>query len=231
MPAKKNVQAFLDKVKAVLRKVRTAKQEVVIRSLNPLIRGWANYHCNQVAKEIFHKVDMVIWKLLWRWARRRHPNKSGTWTKERYFLRHGSRTWVFGTKVLGENGKESVVKLVRASDTPIRRHAKIKGEANLFDLAWEQYFEDRLTRSMKDKLQGRTRLLNLWVGQDGVCPNCQEPLTRETGWHVHHIVPRALGGSDSLSNLLLLHPNCHRQTHSLGNSGLPAPLKRGFAEA
>src|SRR5947209_20628176 len=31
-----------------------------------------------------------------------------------------------------------------------------------------------------------------------------------TGWHVHHIVYRVYGGTDNLSNLLLLHPNCHR---------------------
>lgn len=170
------MQAFLDKVKAVVRKARTAKQEVVIRSLNPflnpLILGWANYHCNQVAKEIFHKADMVIWGSCFGDGRvedtqtsRELGRRSGT-----FFVTVRVRG-CFGTKVLGDNGKESVVKLVRASDTPIRRHAKIKGEANFFDLAWKQYFEDRLTRSMKEKRQGRTRLLRLWVGQDGVCPN------------------------------------------------------------
>ena len=82
-PAKKNVQAFLRKVRAIIRDTRTEKQEVVIRRLNPVIRGWANYHRNQVSKETFNKVDHLIWKQLWQWARRRHPNKSRTWVKRR----------------------------------------------------------------------------------------------------------------------------------------------------
>ncbi len=49
-PAKKNVQAFLRKIRLIIKENRTAKQENVIRLLNPVIRGWANYHQNQVAK-------------------------------------------------------------------------------------------------------------------------------------------------------------------------------------
>ena len=74
-PAKKNVQAFLRKIRQIIKENHTAKQENVIRLLNPVIRGWANYHQNQVAKETFSKVDHFIWKKLWQWACRRHPNK------------------------------------------------------------------------------------------------------------------------------------------------------------
>ncbi|MER8562906.1 group II intron reverse transcriptase/maturase [Mesorhizobium sp. M0578] len=77
-PAKKNVQAFLRKVRAIIRNARTAKQGYVINRLNPVIRGWANYHRNQVAKETFQKVDDLIWRQLWQWACRRHPHKSLT---------------------------------------------------------------------------------------------------------------------------------------------------------
>src|SRR3712207_1446511 len=56
-PAKKNVQALMRKVRAIIKKAKTAKQETVIGRLNPVIRGWANYHRNQVASETFAKVD------------------------------------------------------------------------------------------------------------------------------------------------------------------------------
>ena len=84
-PAKKNVQALLRKVRTIIRDTRTAKQETVIHHLNPVIRGWANYHRNQVSKGTFKKVDNLIWKQLWQWACRRHPDKSRTWVKKRYF--------------------------------------------------------------------------------------------------------------------------------------------------
>ena len=91
IPAKKNVQAFLRKIRATIKEVKTAKQETVIAKLNPLIRGWANYHRNQVAKKTFQRVDHVIWKQLWKWACRRHSNKLLRWIKDRYFIRQGHR--------------------------------------------------------------------------------------------------------------------------------------------
>jgi len=229
-PAKKNVQTFLRKIRAIIKEAKTEKQETVIARLNPIIRGWANYHQNQVAKETFLKVDDVIWKQLWQWACRRHPNKPLKWIKNRYFVQQGRCNWVFGTTVTEKNGKEMFVRLVRASDTPIRRHIKIKGEANPYDPKWEVYFEERLRLTLKDDLKGRRRLLHLWLTQGGKCPNCGEHITKETGWHLHHILPKAHGGTDAMSNLIILHPNCHRQVHSRGKGELPASVTGGFAE-
>ncbi|GAB6068885.1 hypothetical protein JCM13664_22060 [Methylothermus subterraneus] len=129
-PAKKNVQAFLRKIREEIKQLRQAKQEDVIYKLNPIIRGWAEYHKNQVARETFVKVDHVICKRLWQWARRRHPNKGARWIKERYFVHRGPRDWVFGTKVKDDKGNEKWVSLRKAADTPIKRHVKIRGEAN-----------------------------------------------------------------------------------------------------
>lgn len=43
-----------------------------------------------------------------------------------------------------------------------------------------------------------------------------QPLTLEANWHLHHVVWRVHGGADTVDNLLLLHPNCHRQVHRGG---------------
>ncbi|EHH7696707.1 HNH endonuclease, partial [Escherichia coli] len=39
-------------------------------------------------------------------------------------------------------------------------------------------------------------------------------ITNQTGWNIHHRIRKVMGGSDELTNLELLHPNCHRQLHS-----------------
>lgn len=213
-PAKKNVQAFLRKVRGIIKENKTAKQENLIGLLNPVIRGWANYHQNQVAKETFSKVDHVIWKQLWQWACRRHPNKSAAWVKSKYFMRDGLRNWVFGTTVDDDKGEKRSVSLVKASDTMIKRHVKIKGTANPYDPEFETYFEERLGLSMKENLRGNNRLKVLWYAQDGLCPKCGEKITKDTGWNLHHVLPKAQGGEDKMANLELLHPNCHRQHHS-----------------
>ena len=208
------MQAFLRKIRQIIKENHTAKQENVIRLLNPVIRGWANYHQNQVAKETFSKVDHFIWKTLWQWACRRHPNKPRRWIKDRYFKSEGLRNWVFGTMVKTEDGDVKMVKLVNASDTPIRRHIKIKAEAHPFNPVWEEYFESRHSLQMKESLRGKNKLLFLWYAQEGKCPNCNERITKDTGWNIHYIQRKTNGGKNMVTNLMLLHPNCHRQIHN-----------------
>ena len=74
-PSKANLKAHLDKIREIINANATAKQANVIRLLNPVLRGWANYHSHVVAKETFARVDANVWSMLWRWAARRHPSK------------------------------------------------------------------------------------------------------------------------------------------------------------
>ncbi len=67
---------------------------------------------------------------------------------------------------------------------------------------------------MEGNLKGKAKLLRLWWRQDKECPQCREKITKETGWNIHHILPKSEGGEENMSNLALLHPNCHRQIHS-----------------
>ncbi|MDY4279738.1 MAG: HNH endonuclease [[Pasteurella] mairii] len=57
--------------------------------------------------------------------------------------------------------------------------------------------------------------LPIYKTQRGKCALCGEPITKETGWHDHHIVYQMFGGSDALSNRCLVHPNCHVKIHAL----------------
>jgi len=136
-PSKKNVMFFLSKVRDAIGKSKAASQEELIGTLNPLIRGWANFHRHIVAKKTFGRIDSRIYEMLWRWARRRHPNKGARWVKRKYFPQKGPRNWVFTP----ESGKGPT--LVNASDTPIRRHVKVKSQAHPFAPEWTPYFEER----------------------------------------------------------------------------------------
>lgn len=218
-PSKENVKAFLDKVRALLKQHRMATQETVLSILNPIIRGWAQYHRHVVAKEVFSTVDHRIWQALWRWACRRHPNKGRRWVWRRYFHSIGNRSSVFGVQHSEEQaeklGREWTY-LIKASGHAIRRHNKVRGEANPYDPAWEMYFEERLRSKMLRTPRGGRKIVYLWVDQEGTCPVCWQKLEMEEEWHVHHILPRHAGGGDEQSNLILLHQNCHMQVHSSG---------------
>lgn len=209
-PSIANVKAHLDKIREVIKGNKTAKQANLIRLLNPVLRGWANYHSHVVAKKTFGKVDTYVWSMLWQWAVRRHPNKGDRWVKEKYFKTRGTRSWVFAATEKQEDGKSREIILLKESDTPIQRHIKIKADANPHDPQWERYFESRWGKKMLNSARGRAKLYRVWLRQDGMCPACQEPITKGIPWDVRYIVKRADGGTGAASNLKMHHLNCCR---------------------
>ena len=204
-PSKDNFAAVRSKISEIISANKTAKQENLIQQLNPVIRGWANYHRHAVAKRSFSSLDYQIWIMLWQWAKRRHPNKGAKWIKKKYFMTTGMRNWVFGCK--DQDGK--MVILVKASDTAIVRHTKIKGDANPFDSNWNTYFEDRIGRQMGIKGRNQKKLVHLWLRQNGNCQNCGDAITSQTRWRLQYIIPRLLGESDTFSNRVLVHEGCN----------------------
>ena len=213
-PSKKNIHTFLEGIRKIIKANKQATAGNLIAQLNPKIRGWANYHRHVVSSEIFHKVDHAIFQALWQWAKRRHPHKPLTWIRKKYFKSNGGQNWVFSGEILGREGTVQSIRLIKANSIPIKRHIKIRSEANPYDPEWEVYFEKRLGVTMAHNLAGRRQLRHLWEEQNGICPMCQQKITQITGWHNHHIIWRSLGGSDHIDNRVLLHPNCHRQVHS-----------------
>ena len=205
LPSKKNKKSFLGKIRALLRDRKSARQMEVIEKLAPVIRGWANYHRSQNSSQTFARCDNQIWYALWRWSCRRHPTKGKKWIKQRYFKCIEGRDWRFAEK----DQLLPILAGYRKVD-----HVKIRSEANPYDPTYDQYFSVRLAKRMDKTLEGRRKLRWLWWWQEGLCPHCDQKITRESGWHLHHIVQRSQRGSDKLTNLVLLHPNCHLQYHA-----------------
>jgi RNA-directed DNA polymerase len=144
-PSKDAQNRVLRKVRGIIGRNKAARQEDLIGLLNPVIRGWANYYRHVVSKRTFSKLDDLIWKALWRWATRRHPNKERRWVKGRYFLTLKSQSWVFACDKGNQNGKPELMKLAKACDIKIRRHVKVKADANPYDPQWRRYFAGRRT--------------------------------------------------------------------------------------
>ena len=209
-PSKKNLSNILAKIKSIFDRNKMAITANLIRQLNPVIRGWAYFHKAGTSKETFKYLDHRVWKMLWRWCCRRHPNKGKRWIARKYFTTIGKRNWVFYDSDL----KEQSMTLFYASDVAIKRHIKIKADKCFYDPADELYFENRLDYKMKNSEFGLKKAYSLWKRQQRRCPCCNQLITSETGWNIHHVVERHRGGSDNVDNLQLLHPNCHRALHS-----------------
>jgi len=198
-PSDEAVQKHLENLSNTIRKVRAGKQAELIQKLNKIVRGWRNYQSPWNSKETLHKVDHILWKKLWRWAKRRHPNKGKNWVKTKYFK------WNFST--LGEEDYE----LLRHDGVSTEGYwVKVKEDKSPYN-GDELYWSQRLGENYKTIDSQKARLLKV---QKGKCSHCGLVFKSMDNIEKHHIIPKANKGKGTDKNLTLLHQHCHDLIHS-----------------
>jgi RNA-directed DNA polymerase len=168
-PSRKAVQTHYQKLKGIIDSHKAAPQEGLIQHLNPVIRGWCNYYSTVVSKETFSQMDdFLYWKLA-RWGRKRHLNKTGKWVARKYWQKVDNRKWVFATR-----SEANPMQLRTHAETPIVRHAKVKGEASPYDKNCK-YWSTRM-----GKQPGISkRVARLLKKQKGKCAHCGRTFCEE----------------------------------------------------
>lgn len=124
-----------------------------------------------------------------------------------------------------DNGKPYHLCLEYATNTKILRFKKITAEANPFDEAWSEYYEEREGEKMLHNLKGRNKLLSIWRKQERCCPVCGEKITADTGFKLH------TGKAGGKTEKIMVHQECHKKLHAGNTDFEPVLLTEGFAEA
>ncbi|MBU1718757.1 MAG: group II intron reverse transcriptase/maturase, partial [Bacteroidetes bacterium] len=138
-PSKDSIMSVKNKLKEIIVKHRGSQAAVLIRNLNPVITGWANYHRNACSKKTFYKLDRILWRNIWNWARRRHNNLGYRKIVSLLFMRIGNRKWQF----FGKFSDSKTILLRMFACFHIKRHTLIAGNANPFDPIWDEYLFKR----------------------------------------------------------------------------------------
>ena len=207
-PSKKSVKNHYEKISSTIKGNLPTPQLGLINKLNPIIKGWCNYYSSVVSKEIFSNISKQVYQRLYRWAKRRHPNKSGKWIANKYWHTIGGNNWEFAVKM-----DDKFIKLHRHPETPIVRHIKVKGNASPFNGDWV-YWSSRMTNHP----EANKRVATLLKMQKGKCPECGHYFRDDDVMEVDHILPISKGGKDEYKNLQLLHRHCHdKKTTSDGS--------------
>lgn len=196
-PSKKAQSRHWQRLREVIRRQRSSPQEALIREMNPIVRGWCAYYAGVVAKDIFSRMDFLMYNGLRRWAMRRHSSKHRRRIIRKYWrLEQGS--WKFDTP--------QGVKLRYHSYTLVVRHVKVAGTRSPYDGDWV-YWGKRLSHH-----SGLTRRYCLLLKrQKGRCSYCGLPFTVTDLVEEDHQQPRIRGGGNELANCQLLHRHCHDQ--------------------
>jgi RNA-directed DNA polymerase len=213
-PSKQKVLDFCKRIGKEIKALNGAEQELVIRKLNPILRGFANYYKGAVSKETFHYISYRIWQYLWRWSKRRHPNKNAHWVRNRYFKTIRGNRWTFASTTSDRRGNEKDLILYSIASVSIERHIKVKGNASPDDPSLREYWNKRYQKWGKSYWEKNSRNYKIAQSQDWKCPSCGEPLLNDEELETHHIISVAVGGLDDIENLQHLHKACHKQINS-----------------
>jgi RNA-directed DNA polymerase len=206
-PSKKSIKKHYEKIANTIKRNKSVNQATLINLLNPIIRGWCNYYKAVVSKEEFSTLNHLVYRILWRWAKRRHSTKGKRWVKEKYFkiVNKGytkalkiekRRSWVFKDN----KGYE----LFEHQDTQIVRHVKVQDIRSPYD-GDKAYWGQRLSNF----IELTTREQVLLKEQKGKCNICHKEFQHEDLWEIDHIIPKCKGGKDTYDNLQLVHAHCH----------------------
>jgi RNA-directed DNA polymerase len=225
-PSKQKQKVHYDQIASVIEAHKAAPQAALISRLNPIIRGWANYYATVVSKVAYSDIDHLMCHKFLAWAKRRHPQKSAHWIKNKYWQRIGRNNWVFATRGEGTNP----LRVLHHADTPIVRHVKVKSESSPYD-GNLVYWSTRMGKNpeMPSKV---SKLLKM---QEGKCTHCGLIFRENDVMEVDHRIPKSQGGRDSYDNWQLLHRHCHDSktasdgclgTKSGCNSAEPKPTRR-----
>lgn len=165
-PSDNAVRRIRDRLRTEMRAQVGSNAASVMRTLTPIIRGWAAYYRIGVSSEVFSALDDYMWKLLYKWIKRTHPNKSRWWRMDRYFDRFNrsrNNRWVFGDK-------DTRAYLPKFAWTKIVRHVMVTGTASPDDPDLACYWADRRGKQHNGPLS--VLLLAKLKAQRGRCPLC-----------------------------------------------------------
>ncbi|MDV3854896.1 group II intron reverse transcriptase/maturase [Elizabethkingia anophelis] len=205
-PSGKAEKAIRFKLKQEWKTCNGNNVDMVIKRLNPIIRGWANYHKSNVASAVFGRLDHWMYYRTYRYVRYNYPNRSIKWIRERHWGRlhpTSKNNWVFGNKKTGRF-------LLLFSWFPQKRHIKVRGAASPDDPSLRDYWTKRQLSKIDDLPKWKINIAKL---QNYKCPVCGEFVNNGEQLHVHHHVPKRRGGTDKRENLKLVHLYCHQQLH------------------
>ena len=210
-PQKEKIQGILRECIGVMNTHKTVTQNSLIHLLNPKVIGWANYYRYVVSLQVFGNIDRFLWQKTLHWAKRRHPQKSITWIIRKYYSRQYKRRILHFTD---KKAKRSLGKMSNVFSK--RRFIQVKKGKRIYNADHAEYWNKREYLNTRHRLYAK-EIRVLFEKQNGLCPYCKSQITEEnvinSEAHVHHMLPRTLGGTERYSNLRLLHNDCHVDLH------------------
>jgi RNA-directed DNA polymerase len=205
-PSKHSIEGHYKGLATGIERMKAATPDEVIKMLNPKIVGWSNYFKTEVSTRAFQRLDNLLWQKLYRWAKRKHSNKSAHWVVHKYFTPIGKRKHA---RFAGETQT-----LKWHGETTVKHQAALRKGVSPYDGNWSYWGTRRGKYIGLDSVRGK-----LLKHQGGRCTHCRLYFTMEDKIELHHADGNPHNGK--FLNLRLLHRICHDLVHGKGRSCPP----------
>lgn len=226
-PSKQEIINYKKKLSKMVKASRSAPITILINNLNISLRGWAEHYRAVTSTKAFNDVSRHVFIIVYKFLKHRYKGVPKKQIVQRHFTRIGNNRWVFYGKSLdGSNlaKKSEQVLLFQIGYVKMKRHVMCK-PLNIYDPVNYKYFEKRIVRTNVPDFNSKSLRSRLFKKQKGMCPACQDALSREIDLKIHHKLAKSKGGKNSLHNLVLLHKECHKQITHTKNEKLIASFK------
>ena len=84
-PSRAALMAVKGKVRALTQGATNQPLSTLLRRLNPVLRGWANYFRHGASSKTFAYLDAFTWRRVWRWLCTKHPRRPRRELVRRYY--------------------------------------------------------------------------------------------------------------------------------------------------
>jgi RNA-directed DNA polymerase len=83
-PSRAALSAVKSKVRAATRGTTNQPLSDLLQHLNPVLRGWTNYHRHGASSATFSYLTAFTWRRVWIWLRHKHPKATAAGLRRRY---------------------------------------------------------------------------------------------------------------------------------------------------
>ena len=195
-----NIRDYKIKLKAIIKNYGNCETFVLLELINRVIFEWScRYNCSDFSWDIWGELDVYLDKLLWKWARRRHPRRPNTWIYLKYWKPFFG-SWKFFTIDINTS-KLHVLRSHSLINTLVYR---LPLSLHVYDLFNVEKINSIFYKKFIYLFQGVFKLL--WQKQKGLCFCCRRIFFTVNFGNVK--VCRLRNSQNFLSTLILLHSYC-----------------------
>ncbi len=91
-PNKDRLQTFIGSIKKIIHESQNLPAVELISTLNPKIRGWANYFNLENSSHYREVLRQALYNSIWSWMRKKHPTLGKRALAKMYFIRSDTQT-------------------------------------------------------------------------------------------------------------------------------------------